>query len=128
MLDFFIKNLFFKIMKSNLIATLIFKIKFNPVQDGTYYFDMTTYVLTKLLLKNLNNKHSILDMGTGSCCVIGLTLWKQLGCNVVAEGIEEGEIANQLADMQCELGQGYFFSKAIPGDELQHYVINHSNR
>ena len=87
MLDSFIQNLFLKIMKSNRIATLIFKIKFNPIQDGTYYFDMTTYVLTRLLLKNLNKKYSILDMGTGSCCVIGLTLWKHLDCTVISSDI-----------------------------------------
>ncbi len=103
MLDFFIKNFFFKIMKSNLIATLIFKIKFNPIQDGTYYFDMTTYVLTKFLLKNLNNKDSILDMGTGSCCVIGLTLWKHLGCNVISSDVNPDVLssAQQNINLNC---------------------------
>ena len=103
MLDFFIKNLFFKIMKSHLIAILIFKIKFNPIQDGTYYFDMTTYVLTKLLLKNLNNKHSVLDMGTGSCCVIGLTLWKHLKCNIISSDINPDILssAQENIDLNC---------------------------
>jgi len=84
MLDFLIKRLIFKIMKSRRIASLIFGIKLKPIQEGTYYFDMTTYVLTKLLLKKINKKSCILDMGTGSCCIIGLTLWKHLGCNVIS--------------------------------------------
>lgn len=71
-------------MKSHKIASQIFKIKLNPIAGGTYYFDMTTYVLTKLLLKNLNKNSNVLDMGTGSCCIIGLTLWKHLGCNVIS--------------------------------------------
>lgn len=87
MLDFLIKNLIFKIMKSNKITNLIFKIKLNSIPVGTYYFDMTTYVLTKLLLKKLSKQSRVLDMGTGACCIIGLTLWKHLGCKVISSDI-----------------------------------------
>lgn len=103
MLDFLIKNLIFKIMKSNLIASLIFKIKLNPIPEGTYYFDMTTYVLTRLLLKKLNKKSHVLDMGTGACCIIGLTLWKHLGCNVISSDMNPDLIS--LAQENIDLNQ-----------------------
>ncbi|MAU25198.1 MAG: hypothetical protein CMC34_00195, partial [Flavobacteriaceae bacterium] len=77
----------FQAMKSHFLSQQIFKINFKPIKDGTYYFDMTTFVLTKLLLKEINKGDRILDMGTGSSSTIGLTLWKQCGCYVVCSDI-----------------------------------------
>ena len=36
-----------------------------------------------------------------------------IGLDVVAEGIEEPEQRDELAQMGCELGQGFLFSKAV---------------
>lgn len=47
-----------------------------------------------------------------------LGLGKQLGLTVVAEGIEHPEQLTQLNAMGCHLGQGYLFSKAVPGEQL----------
>ena len=74
-------------MKSRYAAHLIFKIDFKPVKKGTYYFDMTTLVLTKLVLREINKDNRVLDMGTGTSSIIGLTLWKQCGCYVVCSDI-----------------------------------------
>ena len=74
-------------MKSRYAAHLIFKIDFKPVKKGAYYFDMTTLVLTKLVLREINKDDRVLDMGTGTSSIIGLTLWKQCGCYVVCSDI-----------------------------------------
>ena len=87
MLESIIQKFIFQIMKSRYAAHLIFKIDFKPVKKGAYYFDMTTLVLTKLLLGEINKDDRILDMGTGTSSIIGLTLWKQCGCYVVCSDI-----------------------------------------
>ena len=74
-------------MKSRYAAHLIFKIDFKPVKKGAYYFDMTTLVLTKLVLREINKDNRVLDMGTGTSSIIGLTLWKQCDCYVVCSDI-----------------------------------------
>ena len=74
-------------MKSRNAARIIFKIDFKPVKKGAYYFDMTTLVLTKLVLREINKADRVLDMGTGTSSIIGLTLWKQCGCYVVCSDI-----------------------------------------
>tara|TARA_B100000315_G_scaffold130656_1_gene120281 strand:+ start:305 stop:943 length:639 start_codon:yes stop_codon:yes gene_type:complete len=74
-------------MKSRYAAHLIFKIDFKPVKKGAYYFDMTTLVLTKLVLGEINKDDRVLDMGTGTSSIIGLTLWKQCDCYVVCSDI-----------------------------------------
>ena len=87
MLESIIQKFIFQLMKSRYAARLIFKIDFKPVKKGAYYFDMTTLVLTKLVLREINKDNRVLDMGTGTSSIIGLTLWKQCGCYVVCSDI-----------------------------------------
>ena len=42
-----------------------------------------------------------------------------LGMQVIAEGIEELYQLNFLQDMNCDIGQGYYFSKPVPASDLQ---------
>ena len=41
-----------------------------------------------------------------------------LGLSVVAEGIEDEEVAELLTGLGCALGQGYLWSRPLPADEL----------
>jgi diguanylate cyclase (GGDEF)-like protein/PAS domain S-box-containing protein len=47
-----------------------------------------------------------------------VTLAHQLGMEVVAEGIQTAGQVKKLRSLGCEYGQGYLFSKAVPGDEI----------
>lgn len=42
-----------------------------------------------------------------------------LGMQVIAEGIEELYQLHFLQDMNCDIGQGYYFSRPIPAEDLQ---------
>ncbi len=44
-----------------------------------------------------------------------LVLAGHLGMDVIAEGVETAEQLAQLRALQCEYGQGYFFSKPVEG-------------
>ena len=41
-----------------------------------------------------------------------------LGLKVIAEGIEDEQVADLLARLGCEIGQGYLWSRPLPADEL----------
>jgi EAL domain-containing protein (putative c-di-GMP-specific phosphodiesterase class I) len=43
---------------------------------------------------------------------------KDLGIEVVAEGVETPEQADELAELGCRFAQGYLWAKAMPIDEL----------
>jgi EAL domain-containing protein (putative c-di-GMP-specific phosphodiesterase class I) len=43
-----------------------------------------------------------------------INLGRSLGIRVVAEGIENEEQARRLLEMDCDFGQGFLFSKAVP--------------
>jgi EAL domain-containing protein (putative c-di-GMP-specific phosphodiesterase class I) len=52
---------------------------------------------------------------------VGLS--KQLGLSVIAEVIETRATANLLATMGCEEGQGYYFSRPLPVNELERQFL-----
>ena len=43
----------------------------------------------------------------------------QLSLEVVAEGIEDDEVVRALVDLGCGLGQGYFFARPAPAEEVE---------
>ena len=52
-----------------------------------------------------------------------LMLGKQLNLSVVAEGIENQEQLDWLSNNDCQIGQGFYFSKPLPMDEfIEKYI------
>lgn len=49
---------------------------------------------------------------------------KELEIKVVAEGIETAEQERFLADLSCDVGQGYYFSQPIPVEDFENLVWN----
>ncbi|HEX2089443.1 MAG TPA: EAL domain-containing protein [Actinomycetota bacterium] len=47
-----------------------------------------------------------------------IDLGRNLGLQVVAEGVESEEIWYHLADLDCDYIQGYYLSRPLPADEL----------
>jgi len=47
-----------------------------------------------------------------------IALAQAMGMRVLAEGIEQAEQAHFLLNNQCELGQGYWFARPMPADQI----------
>jgi diguanylate cyclase len=47
-----------------------------------------------------------------------INLAHSLGMHVVAEGVETGPVRDRLAELGCELAQGFYFSVPRPAEEL----------
>ncbi|HEX2266718.1 MAG TPA: EAL domain-containing protein, partial [Actinomycetota bacterium] len=47
-----------------------------------------------------------------------IDLGRNLGLQVVAEGVESEEIWNHLAELDCDYIQGYYLSRPLPPEEL----------
>lgn len=47
-----------------------------------------------------------------------IMLARTLGLDVVAEGVESADQMSDLQSFQCELGQGYYFTRPVPPEEL----------
>lgn len=61
-------------------------------------------------LRNQKNKSIIKSM---------IDLSHDLGLEVVAEGVETKEDVENLSELECDIGQGYYFYKPMPANELE---------
>ena len=59
------------------------------------------------------------DAGDRAICMMILALGKTLGLSIVAEGVETQDQFDFLKSHQCDLFQGFRFSKAVPAEELE---------
>ena len=54
-----------------------------------------------------------------------IDLAKSLHMTVVAEGIEQQEQVDFLRTTECDLIQGYFYSKPISAKDFEEYMAKH---
>ncbi|MCK5673686.1 MAG: EAL domain-containing protein, partial [Spirochaetales bacterium] len=53
-----------------------------------------------------------------------INLAHDLGLKVVAEGIENSDQLNELYTMDCDYIQGFLYSRPIPSDDIENYLLN----
>jgi len=56
-----------------------------------------------------------------------IALGQQLGLAIVAEGIETQYQLEWLQNLDCEFGQGYFFSRPLPASQIEQIYLNKSS-
>lgn len=54
-----------------------------------------------------------------------ITLAEKMKLKVIAEGVETAEQLNFLKEHHCRYVQGYYFSKPLPCEEFEKYVVEH---
>jgi EAL domain-containing protein (putative c-di-GMP-specific phosphodiesterase class I) len=61
-----------------------------------------------------------LDVSEGSTPVVRaiLDMSHAMGLRVIAEGVSSAPLRAIVADMRCDLAQGFYWSQALPADEF----------
>ena len=52
-----------------------------------------------------------------------VTLGHDLGLQIVAEGVENDEMASALSEMGCHCGQGFAYARALPARKAEAYLV-----
>ena len=55
-----------------------------------------------------------------------IRMGKTLGLGLIAEGVETAEQSERLQSLGCRFAQGFYFSKPVPAEEIQH-MLNSSH-
>ncbi|MGY3725412.1 EAL domain, c-di-GMP-specific phosphodiesterase class I (or its enzymatically inactive variant) [Granulicatella balaenopterae] len=93
---------------------------------GSDIFRLTSYDFTlakldkSLVWKYFDRKTNIL--------VDIISMFKNENLQIVAEGVETKEMADELAILGCDYLQGYFFSKPLPAEEFLDFVKNYHQK
>jgi diguanylate cyclase (GGDEF)-like protein/PAS domain S-box-containing protein len=54
-----------------------------------------------------------------------IDLGHKIGVTIVSEGVETEEQLHYLKNNNCDIIQGYFYSKPVPGEQLDSFIKNH---
>jgi diguanylate cyclase (GGDEF)-like protein len=96
-------------------------IKYSVDDFGTGYSSLS--YLKKLPVQEVKIDRSFvtsmaIDAEDASIVCAVVELAHSLGLNVVAEGVEDRDVMQQLIKLGCEYAQGYYFSRPLPADRL----------
>ncbi|MEJ2654103.1 MAG: EAL domain-containing protein [Acidihalobacter sp.] len=81
-------------------------------------FDIDYLKIDRSFVHNL--EHDSHDLALSEAIV---SMAHKLGLQVVAEGVETEVQRRRLADIGCDYGQGYLFSKPLPADDFEQYLL-----
>ena len=84
-------------------------------------FDIETLKIDRSFISRI--EHSEKDYAVVKAII---QMASSLGINIVAEGVEELASLNLLQELKCSIGQGYYWSKALPAEEFLAFVNNHN--
>lgn len=86
---FFTKVVLNPLFRNKIAARFLFGVKFGPIEPEYFYYDLSSIATVKKLSEYVSKDTRVIDMGTGAFAVIGLALWKSIGCHVLSVDINK---------------------------------------
>jgi EAL domain-containing protein (putative c-di-GMP-specific phosphodiesterase class I) len=65
------------------------------------------------------------DEGDAAIVRSTIDLARHLGLEVVAEGVETAEVYDDLAQLRCDVAQGFFLSRPMPAAAVEGWIAGH---
>ncbi len=83
-----------------------------------HYFPIDTLKIDRRFVSDMNKDDSSMALIKSI-----IALGKNMKMHVIAEGVEEEEEAKILADLGCDMAQGYYFAKPAPLKDVINFII-----
>ena len=112
------------ISKVNRLRDLGFRIEMDDFGTGYSSLNMiSTLPIDALKLDMTFIRNAFKDGGDTRLIEIIIDIADYLGVPVIAEGVETEEQLNTLKAMGCDLVQGYYFSRPLPPEEYERFMV-----
>ena len=108
----------------NDLRDLGFKIEMDDFGTGYSSLNMITNIpidVLKIDMKFIRNMN--LDEKSMKLVELVMDIAKFLKVPAVAEGVEEESQVETLKNMGCDIIQGYYFSKPVPAEEFERFIV-----
>ncbi len=115
-------------MAANISQLLEAGITFSLDDFGTGYSNMQSIASLPLVITKLDK--TFVDMNTEKETVVverSIDMIKALKMKIVVEGVETKEMLKRFSDLGCEYIQGYYFSKPLPREQFESFVLDFNN-
>lgn len=112
------------IMKNNLDRLSSAGVSFSLDDYGTGYSNMRRVVQLPLKIVKLDKSFVDEQNNPKMWIMIQNTvrMLKDMDMEIVVEGIEDSDTADQFASLDCDFIQGYYYSRPIPEDEFVDFI------
>jgi len=78
--------------------------------------------LTELKIDRLFTSEMLVNEQDAAIVRSTIDLGHELGCSIVAEGVEKRELLDRLRDYRCDFAQGYFICRPLREDALREWL------
>lgn len=116
----------FKLKQLRDLGVRIFVDDFGTGYSSLSYLDTLPIDGLKIDKSFVDRMRSGFDDSTLAVAVIKLS--RNLDLQAIAEGIETAEQAQRLRDLECDLGQGYFFAKPMAPEDVSAHLDSSLHR
>ena len=113
---------------SNIMSLYNRGFSFSLDDFGTGYSNLLRMASLPLTIIKLDRTFVCMDEDPKFHCVITnmVSLFKQMGMQIVVEGIETKEMIDNFSNLEVDYIQGFYFSKPLPKDDFVDYVRNYN--
>lgn len=103
-------------------------ISFSLDDFGTGYSNISRIISLPFHIVKIDKSMTdkVFDPKINAVLKYNIQLLKEIGMEIVVEGVETEDVLNACKDMGCDYIQGYYFSKPLPQQQFVQFITSHT--
>ena len=115
-------------MLENIKALKDIGVSFALDDYGTGYSNLSRIISLPLKIVKIDKSmtDTVMTSKINSVLKYSVLLLKEIGIDIVVEGVETEDVLNSFVQMGCDYIQGYYFSKPLPEADFVEFIKKHN--
>ena len=112
------------IVEANIRALSEHGITFSLDDYGTGYSNLSRIISLPFRIVKIDKSMTdkVFDSKINAILKYNIRLLKEIGMEIVVEGVETEDVLKKFEDMGCDFVQGYYFSRPLPREEFAEFI------